>query len=40
MQPMYETASDGPYAWLNNILAVSVGKQEALGITYDVYQIL
>ena len=30
----------GPTAWLNNILAVSVGKQEALGITYDVYQIL
>jgi hypothetical protein len=40
MQPMYETAIAGPYAWLNNILAVSVGKQEALGITYDVYQVL
>jgi len=40
MQPMYETATDSPYAWLNNILAVSVGKQEAMGITYDVYQIL
>ena len=40
MQPMYETAVSGPYAWLNNILAVSVGKQEAMGITYDVYQIL
>ena len=40
MQPMFETAVDSPYSWLNNILAVSVGKQEALGITYDVYQIL
>jgi len=40
MQPMYETAVSGSYAWLNNILAVSVGKQEAMGITYDVYQIL
>ena len=40
MQPMYETAIDSPYNWLNDILAVSVGKQEALGITYDVYRIL
>lgn len=39
-QPMYETAVDSPYAWLNDILAVSVGKQEALGVTYDVYQVL
>ncbi len=39
-QPMYETAVDSPYAWLNNILAVSVGKQEAMGVTYDVYQVL
>jgi hypothetical protein len=40
MQPMYEVAAASPYGWLNNVLAVSVGKQEALGITYDVYQIL
>jgi len=40
-QPMFETAAkDNPYSWLNNILAVSVGKQEKLGVTYDVYQIL
>lgn len=40
-QPMYETAvKDNPYSWLNDIIAVSVGKQEALGVTYDVYQIL
>jgi G3E family GTPase len=31
---------DTPYNWLNNIIAVSVGKQEAMGVTYDVYQIL
>ena len=39
-QPMFETAIDTPYSWLNNIVAVSVGKQEALGVTYDVHQIL
>jgi hypothetical protein len=40
-QPMYETAEkDNPYSWLNNTLAVAVGKQEALGVTYDVHQIL
>ncbi len=39
-QPMFETAVDTPYSWMNNILAVSLGKQEAMGVTYDVYQIL
>jgi hypothetical protein len=40
-QPMFETAvNDNPYSWMNNILAVSIGKQEAMGVTYDVYQIL
>ncbi|MCE5254964.1 MAG: DUF3237 domain-containing protein [Actinomycetia bacterium] len=40
-QPMFETAvKDNPYSWLNNIISVSVGKQEAMGVTYDVYQIL
>jgi hypothetical protein len=39
-QPMFETAVDTPYSWLNNIIAVSVGKQEAMGVTYDVYQML
>jgi hypothetical protein len=39
--PMFETAeANNPYSWLNNVLAVSVGKQESLGVTYDVYQIL
>ena len=39
-QPMFETAVGTPYSWLNNVLAVSVGKQEALGVVYDVYQVL
>lgn len=40
-QPMFETAvHDNPYSWMNNILAVGIGKQEAMGVTYDVYQIL
>jgi hypothetical protein len=40
-QPMFETAeNDNPYSWLNRIVAVSVGKQEKLGVTYDVYRIL
>jgi len=40
-QPMFETAvKDNPYSWLNNVLAVSVGKQEKMGPLYDVYQIL
>ena len=39
-QPMYETAVDGPYSWLNEIMAVAVGNQGQSGPTYDVYQIL
>ena len=39
-QPMFETSVGTPYSWLNNVLAVSVGKQEALGVVYDVYQVL
>jgi hypothetical protein len=40
-QPMFETAvEDNPYSWMNNILAVSIGKQEALGVTYDVHRVL
>jgi len=39
-QPMYEVAVDSPYNWLNAIVAVAVGKQEAMRTTYDVYQIL
>ncbi len=39
-QPMFEVAVDSPYNWLNGIVAVAVGKQEALGVTYDVHRIL
>lgn len=38
-QPMFETGSE-KYGWLNRTLAVSVGHQEALGVTYDVFRIL
>jgi hypothetical protein len=38
-QPMFETGSE-KYDWLNKIISVSVGKQEALGVTYDVFRIL
>ena len=38
-QPMFETGSE-KYDWLNRIVSVSVGKQEALGVTYDVFRIL
>jgi hypothetical protein len=36
---MFETGSE-KYAWLNKIVSVSVGKQEAMGVTYDVFRIL
>jgi hypothetical protein len=38
-QPMFETGSD-KYGWLNRIISVSIGKQEAMGVTYDVFRIL
>jgi len=38
-QPMFETGSE-KYDWLNKIISVSIGKQEALGVTYDVFRIL
>jgi len=38
---MLETAvKDNLYSWLNNVLAVSVGKQEKLGPLCDVYRVL
>lgn len=39
-QPMFETAVDTPYTWLNNILAVGVGTQRAMGVDYEVFQVL
>ena len=38
-QPMFETGSE-KYDWLNRIVSVSVGKQEARGVSYDVFRIL
>jgi len=38
-QPMFETGSE-QYDWLNKIISVSIGKQEAMGVTYDVFRIL
>jgi Protein of unknown function (DUF3237) len=38
-QPMFETGFE-KYGWLNKIVSVSIGKQEAMGVTYDVFRIL
>ncbi len=37
--PMYETASE-KYGWLNQIVAVGVGKLTATGVSYSVYEVL
>jgi hypothetical protein len=37
--PMYETASE-KYGWLNQIVAVGVGKLTSKGVSYSVYQVL
>lgn len=37
--PMYETASE-KYGWLNQIVAVGVGKLTPKGVSYSVYQVL
>ncbi len=37
--PMYETASE-KYGWLNQIVAVGVGKLTSNGVSYSVYQVL
>ena len=39
-QPMFETAVNTPYSWLNNILAVGVGTLRGMGIDYEVFQVL
>ena len=36
--PYYETSSER-YAWLNNVVAVGVGKRTKAGVYYDVYEI-
>ncbi len=37
--PMYETASE-KYGWINQIVAVCVGKLTATGVSYSVYEVL
>lgn len=37
--PYFETASD-KYSWLNRIVTVGVGRREAKGPVYDVFQVL
>jgi hypothetical protein len=37
--PWFETASE-KYEWLNRIMTIGVGRREASGPVYDVFQIL
>ncbi len=37
--PWFETAST-KYEWLNRIITIGVGRREAVGPVYDVFQIL
>jgi hypothetical protein len=37
--PGFETASE-KYGWLNSTVAVGVGTQRPLGVSYDVYAVL
>lgn len=36
---LFETAAE-KYAWLNDIMAVGVGRRAAKGISYSVYEVL
>lgn len=37
--PRFETSSE-KYSWLNNIIAVGVGRSDGQKVHYDIYQIL
>lgn len=37
--PGFETASE-TYGWLNGVVAVGVGRQRPMSVSYDVYEIL
>lgn len=39
MTPIFET-SDARYAWINQLVAVGVGRREATGPIYSVHEIL
>lgn len=38
--PYFETAKDGPYAWLNRSCFVSLGRREPTGPIYQVFEVL
>ena len=38
--PYFETAKDGPYAWLNKSCFVSLGRREPTGPIYQVFEVL
>jgi len=38
--PYFETASDGPYAWMNRSCFVSTGRREPTGPIYRVFAVL
>ncbi len=37
--PLFEAAMDGPYAWLNHVVAVGIGRLTAKGVAYKVYAV-
>lgn len=37
--PMFEVASNSPYAWLNGIVAVSLGRLTRKGVAYRVFAV-
>ncbi|AWZ03273.1 hypothetical protein RHODOSMS8_03775 [Rhodobiaceae bacterium] len=37
--PLFEAAMDGPYAWLNHVVAVGIGRLTAKGVAYKVYAL-
>ncbi|MGF1455629.1 MAG: DUF3237 domain-containing protein [Alphaproteobacteria bacterium] len=38
--PLFEAAMDGPYAWLNHVVTVGVGKLTPHGVQYTIHQVL
>lgn len=38
--PFFETAADGPYAWLNKSVFVSTGDRKPQGPVYRVFKVL
>ncbi len=38
--PLFEAAMDGPYAWLNHVVAVGMGQLQNGGVKYTIYQVL